>query len=66
MAKENKLKKEVVEDFIRWVLFLIAQDKIGGKKQKEKAAEREYALKVLCEKADIEDVLERIQTRSLL
>lgn len=59
----NKLQRQVIEDFIRWAVARIEMDKanFNGKKVRDRAKEREWALKMICEKADMEEVLEKIQ-----
>lgn len=68
MARENKLQKEVIEDFLRWAVIRLETDKVNpiGKKTKDKAEERLWALKLICEKADIGNVLENIKDGRIL
>lgn len=60
---KNKLQKEVIEEFLRWTVVRLETDKANqpGKKTRDKTEERLWALKMICEKADMKEVLEKIQ-----
>lgn len=59
----NKLQKEVVEDFIQWAAEKIEKEKStgSGKRVREKAKEREWALQLICEQTNMTDVLNKIR-----
>lgn len=61
--KTNKLQQEVIEDFLRSSVDNIESMKLNwsGKKAQEKIKEQEWALKMICEKADLSEVLEKVK-----
>jgi hypothetical protein len=60
---KSKFQKDVIEGFLRWLVVKIETDRVNsvGKKSRDKVDERFLALKILCEKSDLSEILEKIQ-----
>lgn len=61
----NKLQKEVIEEFLKWATEGIEKDikksTLASRRTQEKAAERKWALQLICEQANMTDVLNKIR-----